>query len=98
MPAPSGELQLPLRPLDALPLMPKQVEEWLEQMLHQPSAPWLVAIDGTPGREGGTFLYAATLEAPSERGDQLWLQPGIAAAALGGNDNRFLLLCADQAL
>jgi hypothetical protein len=96
--APTGELRLPTIPLDAWLPIPTQVEEWLEEVLQQRSTPSLVAIDGTPGREGVTFLYAATLETPSERGDELWLEPDVAAGALGGNDNRFLLLCADQAL
>jgi hypothetical protein len=92
--APSGELRLPAIALDAWLPIPTQVDELLEQVLHQRSVPSLVAIDGTPGREGVTFLYAATLEALSERGDELWLEPDVAAAALGGNDKRLLLLCA----
>ena len=95
--APSGELLLPAIPLDAWLPIPTQVEELLEQVLQQRPTPSLVAVDGTPGREGVTFLYAATLEAPSEIEDQLWLEPDVAAAALGGNDNRLLLLCADHA-
>jgi hypothetical protein len=98
IPGPSGELQLPAIPLDAWLPIPTQVEEWLEQRLHRRPTPSLVATDGMPGPEGVTFLYAATLEAPSERGDELWLEPDVSAAALGGNDNRLLLLCAGQAI
>ena len=96
--APTGELRLPTIPLDAWLPIPTQVEEWLEEVLQQRSTPSLVAIDGTPGREGVNFLYAATLETPSDRGNELWLESDVAAAALAGNDNRFLLLCADQVL
>jgi hypothetical protein len=95
--APSGAFRLPAKALDAWLPITTQVEEWLKQVLHQRPTPSLVAIDGTPGREGVTFLYAATLEAPSERGDELWLEPDVATAALGGDDHRLLLLCADQA-
>ena len=98
IPAPSGEPRLPAKPLDAWLPITTQVEELLEQVLHQRATPSLVATDGTPGWEGITFLYAATLEAPSEGGTELWLEPDIAASGLDGNDSRLLLLCAGHAL
>ena len=95
--SPSGELRLPAKPLDAWLTITTQVEDWLEEMLQQRSTPSLVAIDGTPSSKGVTFLYTARLEAPSETGDELWLEPHVAAAALGDNDHRLLLLCLDRA-
>lgn len=98
LPSPSGNLGLPAKGLHAWAPIPTQVEEWLEQLLRQRSTPSLVAIDGTPGQKGVTFLYvyAAILEAAMERGDALWLEPDVAASALGGNDSRLLLLCANR--
>jgi hypothetical protein len=90
--SPSGELRLPSKPLDAWLTITTQVEDWLEEMLRQSSTPSLVAIDGTPSREGVTFLYTATLQALVEAEDELWLEPDVAAAALSGNDTRLLHL------
>jgi hypothetical protein len=90
--SPSGELRLPAKPLDAWLTITTQVEDWLEEMLRQSSTPSLVAIDGTPSREGVTFLYTATLQALVEAEDELWLEPDVAAAALSGNDTRLLHL------
>jgi len=92
--SPSGELRLPAKVLDAWLPIATQVEHWLEEMLQQPPTPSLVTIDGTPSRRGVTFLYAAATEVSVEDGDGLWLEP--AAANLGSNDNRLLLLCADR--
>jgi len=94
--SPSGELGLPAKVLDAWLPIATQVEDWLEEMLQQRSTPSLVAIDGTPSREGVTFLYSATLEALVEGEDKLWLEPDVAGAVLGRHDNRLLLLCAEQ--
>jgi hypothetical protein len=96
LPSSSGNLRLPVKQLHAWGPIPTQVEEWLEQLLHQRSTPSLVAIDGTPGQKGVTFLYAAILEAPMEKGDALWLEPDVAASGLGGNDSRLLLFCANR--
>jgi hypothetical protein len=90
--SPSGELRLPAKPLNAWLTITTQVEDWLEEMLQQRSTPSLVAIDGTPSREGVTFLYTATLQALVEAEDELWLEPDVAAAALSGNDTRLLHL------
>jgi hypothetical protein len=87
----SGTLQLPIKQLHARASITMQVEAWLQQLLHQHATPLLVAIDGTPG-EGITFLYAATGDTDS--GNQLWLDPEVAASGLGGNDIRLLRLCA----
>ena len=88
----AGELRLPAKPIDAWLPITTQVEELLEEVAHQRSPLSLVAIDGTPSSEGVTFVYAATLEAPPKQGDELWLEPDVAAAALGSNDNRLLLI------
>jgi hypothetical protein len=90
--SPSGELRLPAKPLDAWLTITTQVEDWLEEMLQLRSTPSLVAINGTPSREGVTFLYTATLQALVEAEDELWLEPDVAAAALSGNDTRLLHL------
>ena len=90
----AGKLRLPAKPLDAWLPITTQVEELLEEVTHQRSPLSLVAIDGTPSSEGLTFVYAATLEAPPKQGDELWLEPDVAAAALGSNDNRLLLVAA----
>jgi hypothetical protein len=90
--SPSGELRLPAKPLNAWLTVTTQVEDWLEEMLQLRSTPSLVAIDGTPSRQGVTFLYAATLQALVEGEDVIWLEPDVAAAALGGNDKRLLRL------
>jgi hypothetical protein len=92
--AAAGGLQLPTKPLDAWLPITTQVEDLLEQLAHQRSTPSLVAIDGTPSSEGITFVYTAMLESPREQGDELWLESDVAAAALGSNDNRLLLVCA----
>jgi hypothetical protein len=96
--SPSGELRLPARPLDAWVPITTQVEDWLDEMLQQRSTPSLVAIDGTPSREGITFLYGAPLEVLVEGDNELWLEPDVAAAALGGNDKRLLHLASDGSL
>jgi hypothetical protein len=96
--SPSGELRLPARPLDAWLPITTQVEDWLDEMLQQRSTPSLVAIDGTPSREGVTFLYSAPLEAVVGGDNELWLEPDVAAAALGGNDKRLLHLASDGSL
>lgn len=88
LPSPSGNLGLPAKEFHAWAPITTQVEEWLEQLLRQRSTPSLVAIDGTPGQKGVTFLYAAILEAAMQSGDQLWLEPDVAASGLGGNDKR----------
>jgi hypothetical protein len=91
---PSGHRRLPSKPLDAWLPIPTQVEAWLEAMLQRRCTPALVAVDGTPSREGVTFLYAATLAAPTTKAADLWLEPS--AANLGPNDNRLLLLWAER--
>src|ERR1700687_4837217 len=56
LPSPAGGLRLPEKQLDAWIPIPTQVEACLEELLHESSPPSLVAVDGTPGREGVTFL------------------------------------------
>jgi hypothetical protein len=96
--SPSGELQLPDKQLDAWVPITTQVEEWLDQLLPQASAPSLVSVDGTPGSEGVTFLYTAKGEAVhTQSGEGTWLHPDIAAVRLGSRDNRLLCLCSRSA-
>lgn len=54
----------------------------------------LVAIEGTPGKGGVTFLYAAMVELAVAKTDELiWLKPDIAASGLHGYDKRLLIRC-----
>jgi hypothetical protein len=94
--AASGALQLPAKPLDALLPITTQVEELIEQVLSGRVVPSLVAVHGTPSAEGLTFLYAATLNPSANRQGEIWLEPGVAAATLGGEDNRLLHRCASD--
>ena len=73
----SGELRLPLKELDGWKIVTAQVEEWLEQ-LQQRQTPKLVAIDGTPGRQGVTFIFCAQASAGFPEANGIWLDPQIA--------------------
>jgi hypothetical protein len=98
LPSLSGQLRLPERQLDAWIPITTQVEELLGQLTQERSTPSLVAVDGTPGREGVTFLYTAIVEsALAGSGDELWLEPDIAASMLGSHDSQLLRLCAGGA-
>ena len=91
--APSGKLQLPVIHLDGWLPIPSQVETWLER-LSQPTTASLVAIEGTPGKGGVTFLYAAMVDLAVAKTDELiWLEPDIAASGLDGYDKRLLIRC-----
>lgn len=93
---PSGALQLPVKELDGWVAIDTQVEAWLDQMLQEHAKPSLIAIDGTPAREGVTFLYAARAQSLSaEAVDQIWLAPDVAAMSLSYDDSRLLSLCLD---
>ena len=95
---PAGTLELPVTQIDAWVPITTQIEAWLEHSLQQSSSPSLVAVDGTPGREGVTFLYAARLQcAPPESEGALWLEPDVATSRLDKNGSRLLALCADRA-
>jgi hypothetical protein len=70
----------------------------LEQLSQQKSTTSLVVFDGTPGREGVKFLYAARLGSPSPESEgTLWLESVVAAAELDANGKRLLGLCANWA-
>lgn len=70
-----------------------QVENWLAGLVQQSSTPSLIAIDGTPGKDGVTFVFGCTTEsAVAKRGEGAWLDPEAAALGLSGKDKRFLLL------
>jgi hypothetical protein len=91
--SPSGDLRLPVKQLDAWIPIPTQVEIWLEGLIQQSSTPSLVAVDGSPGKEGVTFLYGSEIESVSAKSEDVWLDPEAAAVNLRGNDHRLLLLC-----
>ena len=88
----SGELRLPLKELDGWKVVTAQVEEWLEQLLRQRQTPKLVAIDGTPGRQGVTFIFCAEASADFPEASAAWLDPQIALFTLSSRDRRLLLL------
>ena len=88
----SGELRLPLKELDGWKVVTAQVEEWLEQLLQQRQTPKLVAIDGTPGRQGVTFIFCAQASAGFPEANGVWLDPQIALPTLSSRDRRLLLL------
>jgi len=98
LPSTSGEPRLPLKELDGWKAVPTQVEEWLEQLLQQRQTPKLVAIEGTPGRKGVTFLYAA--EVPSSASDHangIWLDADVAMPTLNSGDRCLLRLSKAEA-
>jgi hypothetical protein len=97
--SPSGSLQLPDMQLEAWIPIPTQVESWLSQILQVDATPSLVAIEGAPGREGVTFLYAATTEPllAKKAGDELWLDKDVAISSLSATDGRLLRLCINRA-
>jgi hypothetical protein len=89
----SGELRLPLKELDGWKAVTTQVEEWLERLLRLRQTPKLVAIDGTPGRQGITFIYCAEAgEAIPDHASGIWLDPEIALPTLPSCDRRLVLL------
>lgn len=91
---PSGELRLPKRQLDAWVPITTQVEDWLHGLLQQTTTTSLVAIDGSPGGDGVTFLYTAMIEAARpRRGGECWLEPAVAASSLSEKEGRLLHLC-----
>jgi hypothetical protein len=90
-PSASGKLELPVIQLDAWTPITNQVQAWLEGL--QYSALALLAVDGTPGEEGVTFVYVATLDsAAAATGEELWLAPDEAAYLLADKDRQRLLL------
>jgi hypothetical protein len=94
VPSPTGQLRLPETQLDPWLPITTQVEALVAELLLQISTPSLVALDGTPGPDGVTFLYAATTKSASARSsDGVWLGPDVAASRLGSKDRRLLELC-----
>jgi hypothetical protein len=90
-PSASGKLELPVIQLDAWTPITNQVQEWLEGLQH--SALALLAVDGTPGEEGVTFVYLATLNSvAAATGEELWLSPDEATSVLADKDRQRLLL------
>ena len=88
----SGELRLPLKELDGWKAVTTQVEEWLER-LRLRQTPKLVAIDGTPGRQGITFIYCTEAGAAiTDHASGIWLDPEIALPTLPSCDRRLVLL------
>jgi hypothetical protein len=88
----SGEPRLPVKELDGWKAVSTQVEEWLEQLLRLRQTPKLVAIEGTPGRSGITFIYCAVAGAAFPHANGVWLDPEIALPTLPSFDRRLLLL------
>ena len=83
LPSSSGKQRLPDLQLDAHIPIPTQVEELGLQLTQQNPKPSLVAIDGTPGPDGVTFIFTATIETVLANGvDENWLEPDVAAVSL----------------
>jgi hypothetical protein len=92
--SPTGGVRLPQKQLDPWMPIAFQIEEWLEELLLQGSTPFLIAIDGTPGPRGVTFLYAASIESVLASNEGVWLEPDIATLELSSEDGRLLSLTA----
>jgi hypothetical protein len=94
LPTSSGKQRLPGVQLNAhIPIL-AQVEELGLQLTQQNPKPTLVAIDGTPGPDGVTFIFTATLETTvANYGDQIWLEPDVAAVSLGSSYYKLLGMC-----
>jgi hypothetical protein len=90
--APSGELSLPSLELDGWEPVGTQVQAWVKRILPQPRALRLQLIDGTPGREGVTFLYLVEVREPTKTADDVWLEAELAPSALSGEDRRLLMV------
>jgi len=94
----SGEVRLPSIELDGWRPVGTQVQEWINQLLQQPSTPQLQAtpqlraIDGTPGRKGVTFLYSADVAGSPQEVGCTWLEAELAPSALSVRDRRLLLM------
>jgi hypothetical protein len=89
----SGELRLPSLELDGWEPVGLQVQNWLDDLLHQPSSPQLKIIDGTPGRDGVTFLYSARVSRSLRETGLRWLEPEFASSVLSVEDRRLLRIC-----
>lgn len=89
----SGEVHLPTKQLNAWIPVATQVEEWQGQLLQQASDPVLVAVDGSPGKAGVTFLYAAEIEGiAARRYGELWIDLQVASPRLTERENHMLRL------
>jgi hypothetical protein len=86
---------LPTLELNGWKTVGKQVQEWVDRISRQPSAPKLRAVDGTPSREGITFLYSTHLEGPLSGENYTWLEAELAPSAFCERDRRLLLLGSD---
>jgi hypothetical protein len=93
--SPSG-LGLPSLELSGWRPVGMQVQEWVDRISGQPSAPGLRAVDGAPGQEGVTFLYSADIEGASPDEGYTWLEAELASSALSERDRRLLRLSIDQ--
>jgi hypothetical protein len=82
--SPGGDLRLPQMELDAWTPISAQVEGWIERLKLKASNPKLVAVDGVPGTQGVTFIYASMVKATvAEPDGKVWLAPEVATARLG---------------
>jgi hypothetical protein len=90
--SPSGELRLPSLELDGWKPVTKQVQAWIERILRQSGELRLQLVDGTPGKEGVTFLYSVEVREPSRETQDTWLEAELAPSALPEGDRRLLLM------
>jgi len=95
----SGRLELPRQELSGWISIETQVDAWLARLPYEKSSPAFVSVEGTPGVDGVTFLYTATLKgaAPYSTSGGIWLDYDAAKVTLGAADRHLLDLCASRA-
>jgi hypothetical protein len=86
----SGPLRLPFIDLHARDAITTQVEARVREILNQYCNASLIAIDGTPGPDGVTFLYGAAYEGDMSRERHFWFDPDVAVSRLSKADSRLL--------
>lgn len=90
---PSG-VRLPCRQMDAWVPVATQIEVWITELLPSAPRPALVAVAGTPGRKGITFLYRVEIdESAAPPAGQLWLHRDAALSGLGDRERALAALC-----
>jgi hypothetical protein len=95
----ASEFRLPVKELDGWQAVPTQVQEWLEELLDQRLTPKLVAVDGSPGREGIVFLYSTDASVlVSDHRCGVWLDADIVPSMLASEDRHFIRLADRDAL
>ena len=92
----SDPFRLPSIDIDARDAITTQVENALHRLLKTSPPPLLIAIDGTPGAKGVTFLYSTTYDGDTLPEGHTWLDPDVAIRCLDSCDSRRLELDASH--